>query len=63
MITKVMINNGKTGRPSQRPSEEVIYYLSEVRGLTSFEIARIAGVSPSTVRVWKTLIRKGEYKC
>lgn len=55
-------NDGKEGRPSKRPPLEVLVYLSDVQGLQTSEIAKIIGVQPNTIRVWRHLARKGEYK-
>lgn len=55
-------NYGKQGRPSKRPPLEVLVYLSDVRGLQTSEIARIVGVQPNTIRVWRHLARKGKYE-
>lgn len=54
-------NEDKMGRPTKRPPLEVLVYLSDVLGKTTSEIAKIIGVQPSTIRVWRHLARKGEY--
>lgn len=50
------------GRPSHRPPLEVLRYLSDDLDLQTAEIAKIMKVRPATVRVWRHLVRKGEYK-
>lgn len=50
------------GRPSQRPPIEVLKYLADDLDLQTSEIAKIMKVRPVTVRVWRHLARKGEYK-
>ena len=55
-------NKDEAGRPSMRPPIEVLVYLSDVKGLQTSEIAKIVGVQPNTIRVWRHLARKGEYK-
>jgi transposase len=48
------------GRPSKKPSNEILEKLYIDDGLTGKEIAKKYGVSESTVRGWIYQIRKSE---
>lgn len=57
------INQDKPKRrsDSKRPPIEEIAYFSDVKGLTSSQLAEKYNVKPGTIRVWRYLARKGEY--
>ena len=51
------IPSKKGGRPTRKPSEDVLAVL--YKEMTATEIGKLYGVAPRTVRGWLTQYRKG----
>lgn len=56
-----VLEQPKMGRPSKKPPAQVIMYMADELDLQTSQLAKVFGVAPSTIRVWRSQMRKGKY--